>query len=70
MIVVQVHMNPFKKKQEFFKSLVRCFSRRTPERVPHQPHRLRPGYEFAPPLHVPPQPMVQQPRYLAEGTDW
>ncbi|XP_029367152.1 E3 ubiquitin-protein ligase RNF165-like isoform X2 [Echeneis naucrates] len=45
-------------------------SRRTPERVPHQPHRLRPGYEFAPPLHVPPQPVVQQPRYLAEGTDW
>ncbi|TWW60618.1 E3 ubiquitin-protein ligase RNF165 [Takifugu flavidus] len=45
-------------------------SRRTPERVPHQPHRLRPGYEFAPPLHVPTQPVVQQPRYLAEGTDW
>ncbi|MEQ2174131.1 hypothetical protein GOODEAATRI_004610 [Goodea atripinnis] len=45
-------------------------SRRTPERVPHQPHRLRPGYEFGPPLHVPPQPVVQQPRYLAEGTDW
>lgn len=44
--------------------------RRTPERVPHQPHRLRPGYEFAPPLHVPTQPVVQQPRYLAEGTDW
>lgn len=50
--------------------LVICLSRRTPERVPHQPHRLRPGYEFAPPLHVPPQPVVQQPRYLAEGTDW
>lgn len=47
-----------------------CLSRRTPERVPHQPHRLRPSYEFAPPLHVPPQPVVQQPRYLAEGTDW
>ncbi|XP_071394621.1 E3 ubiquitin-protein ligase ARK2C isoform X4 [Centroberyx affinis] len=45
-------------------------AQRTPERVPHQPHRLRPGYEFAPPLHVPPQPVVQQPRYLAEGTDW
>lgn len=50
--------------------LVICLSRRTPERVPHQPHRLRPGYDFAPPLHVPPQPVVQQPRYLAEGTDW
>ncbi|XP_041753194.1 E3 ubiquitin-protein ligase RNF165 isoform X2 [Coregonus clupeaformis] len=36
----------------------------------HQPHRLRPGYEFAPALHVPPQPAAQQPRYLAEGTDW
>ncbi|XP_023858190.1 E3 ubiquitin-protein ligase ARK2C isoform X1 [Salvelinus sp. IW2-2015] len=45
-------------------------SRRTPERMPHQPHRLRLGYEFVPALHVPPQPVGQQPRYLAEGTDW
>nr|XP_046207208.1 E3 ubiquitin-protein ligase RNF165-like isoform X1 [Oncorhynchus gorbuscha] len=36
----------------------------------HQPHRLRPGYELAPALHIPPQPAAQQPRYLAEGTDW
>uniref|UniRef100_A0A8D2ZQ80 RING-type E3 ubiquitin transferase n=1 Tax=Scophthalmus maximus TaxID=52904 RepID=A0A8D2ZQ80_SCOMX len=56
--------------QDVFKCLVICLGRRTQERVPHQPHRLRPGYEFAPPLHVPPQPVVQQPRYLAEGTDW
>uniref|UniRef100_A0A8C7QSW3 Ring finger protein 165b n=1 Tax=Oncorhynchus mykiss TaxID=8022 RepID=A0A8C7QSW3_ONCMY len=45
-------------------------SRRTPERMPHQSHRLRLGYEFVPALHVPPQPVGQQPRYLAEGTDW
>uniref|UniRef100_A0AAZ3RZE3 RING-type E3 ubiquitin transferase n=1 Tax=Oncorhynchus tshawytscha TaxID=74940 RepID=A0AAZ3RZE3_ONCTS len=44
--------------------------RRTPERMPHQSHRLRLGYEFVPALHVPPQPVGQQPRYLAEGTDW
>ncbi|KTF76003.1 hypothetical protein cypCar_00038065, partial [Cyprinus carpio] len=43
--------------------------RRTQERVPLNTHRLRPGYEYAPPLHVP-QPIPQQPRYLAEGTDW
>lgn len=50
-----------------FKSL--CFCRRTQERIPLNPHRLRSGYEYTPPLHVP-QPMTQQPRYLAEGTDW
>ncbi|XP_018592144.1 E3 ubiquitin-protein ligase RNF165 isoform X3 [Scleropages formosus] len=44
-------------------------SRRTQERVPIHPHRLRSGYDYAPSLHVP-QPMAQQPRYLAEGTDW
>lgn len=35
------------------------------------PHRLRSGYEYSPPLHVP-QPITtqQQQRYLAEGTDW
>lgn len=43
--------------------------RRTQERVPLNTHRLRPGYEYVPPLHVP-QPIPQQPRYLAEGTDW
>ncbi|XP_010790212.1 RING finger protein 165-like, partial [Notothenia coriiceps] len=46
--------------------------RRTQERLPLNPHRLRAGYEF-PPLHVP-QPITtqqqQQQRYLAEGTDW
>uniref|UniRef100_A0A8C3APM3 RING-type E3 ubiquitin transferase n=1 Tax=Cyclopterus lumpus TaxID=8103 RepID=A0A8C3APM3_CYCLU len=44
-------------------------SRRTQERIPLNPHRLRSGYEFSPPLHVP-QQMTQQQRYLAEGTDW
>ncbi|XP_068609213.1 E3 ubiquitin-protein ligase ARK2C [Brachionichthys hirsutus] len=44
-------------------------SRRTQERPPLNPHRLRSGYEFSPPLHGP-QPMTQQQRYLAEGTDW
>lgn len=43
--------------------------RRTQDRIPLNPHRLRSGYEYSPPLHVP-QPMTQQPRYLAEGTDW
>uniref|UniRef100_A0AAZ3RI11 RING-type E3 ubiquitin transferase n=1 Tax=Oncorhynchus tshawytscha TaxID=74940 RepID=A0AAZ3RI11_ONCTS len=42
-------------------------SRRTQERVPL--NRLRSGYDYTPPLHVP-QPISQQPRYLAEGTDW
>ncbi|XP_045080887.1 E3 ubiquitin-protein ligase RNF165-like isoform X2 [Coregonus clupeaformis] len=44
-------------------------SRRTLERVPLNPHRLRSGYDYSPPIHVP-QPISQQPRYLAEGTDW
>ncbi|CAL8318269.1 unnamed protein product [Lota lota] len=43
--------------------------RRAQERVPLIPQRLRSGYEYSPALHVP-QPMGQQPRYLAEGTDW
>ncbi|XP_037121618.1 E3 ubiquitin-protein ligase RNF165 isoform X2 [Syngnathus acus] len=38
---------------------------RTQERVPLNPHRLRSAYEYSPPLHA-----LQQPRYLAEGTDW
>ncbi|XP_036444316.1 E3 ubiquitin-protein ligase RNF165 isoform X3 [Colossoma macropomum] len=42
---------------------------RTQERVPLNTHRLRQGYDYSPPLHVP-QPITQQPRYLAEGTDW
>lgn len=33
------------------------------------PHRLRSGYEYSAPFHVS-QPITQQPRYLAEGTDW
>ncbi|KAK1176084.1 E3 ubiquitin-protein ligase RNF165-like isoform X1 [Acipenser oxyrinchus oxyrinchus] len=43
--------------------------RRIQDRVPIHPHRLRSGYDYPPNLHVP-QPMGQQPRYLAEGTDW
>ncbi|KAL7844874.1 hypothetical protein SRHO_G00234130 [Serrasalmus rhombeus] len=43
--------------------------RRTQERVPLNAHRIRPGYDYSPPLHIP-QPITQQPRYLAEGTDW
>ncbi|MGH0156163.1 UNVERIFIED_CONTAM: hypothetical protein FKN15_047647 [Acipenser sinensis] len=43
--------------------------RRIQDRVPMHPHRLRSGYDYPPNLHVP-QPMGQQPRYLAEGTDW
>ncbi|KAM9735195.1 LOW QUALITY PROTEIN: E3 ubiquitin-protein ligase ARK2C-like [Menidia menidia] len=44
-------------------------SRRTQDRAPLTPHRLRSGYEYPPALHVAP-PVSQQPRYLAEGTDW
>ncbi|XP_011479870.2 LOW QUALITY PROTEIN: E3 ubiquitin-protein ligase ARK2C [Oryzias latipes] len=44
-------------------------SRRTQDRIPQNHHRLRSGYEYPPPLHIP-QPISQQPRYLAEGTDW
>ncbi|KAG7481430.1 hypothetical protein MATL_G00066730 [Megalops atlanticus] len=43
--------------------------RRTQERIPLHPHRLRSGYDYIPSLHLP-QPIAQQPRYLAEGTDW
>ncbi|XP_060791653.1 E3 ubiquitin-protein ligase ARK2C isoform X2 [Neoarius graeffei] len=43
--------------------------RRTQERVPLNTHRLRPGYDYSLPMHIP-QPITQQPRYLAEGTDW
>ncbi|KAL4660899.1 RING finger protein 165-like [Arapaima gigas] len=43
--------------------------RRTQERVPLHPPWLRSGYDYSPSIHVP-QAMVQQPRYLAEGTDW
>jgi len=49
-------------------SLSHC--RRTQERLPLNPHRLRSGYEFSHPLHVPQQMTQQQQRYLAEGTDW
>ncbi|KAI4894669.1 hypothetical protein NFI96_015584 [Prochilodus magdalenae] len=46
-------------------------SRHAQERTPHHPQTLRPPYEYAPSIHVPPPPPVpQQPRYLAEGTDW
>ncbi|XP_030624541.1 E3 ubiquitin-protein ligase RNF165 isoform X4 [Chanos chanos] len=41
----------------------------TQDRSSHHPQTLRPGYEYAPPMHVP-QPVTQPPRYLAEGTDW
>ncbi|XP_056874721.1 E3 ubiquitin-protein ligase RNF165 [Takifugu flavidus] len=34
-------------------------SRRTQERIPLNPHRLRSGYEYSAPLHVP-QPITQQ----------
>ncbi|XP_030624524.1 E3 ubiquitin-protein ligase RNF165 isoform X2 [Chanos chanos] len=43
--------------------------RHTQDRSSHHPQTLRPGYEYAPPMHVP-QPVTQPPRYLAEGTDW
>ncbi|XP_077478990.1 E3 ubiquitin-protein ligase ARK2C isoform X3 [Stigmatopora argus] len=39
-------------------------SRRTQERVPLNPHRLRSGYEYSPALHAP-HPMTQQPRDLS-----
>ena len=46
-------------------------SRHAQERTPHHPQTLRPPYDYAPSIHVPPPPPVpQQPRYLAEGTDW
>uniref|UniRef100_A0AAV2IUC2 RING-type E3 ubiquitin transferase n=1 Tax=Knipowitschia caucasica TaxID=637954 RepID=A0AAV2IUC2_KNICA len=50
-------------------------SRRNQERISVNPHRLRAGFEFSPPLHVSPpvpqqQQQQQQQRYLAEGTDW
>ncbi|XP_031426947.1 E3 ubiquitin-protein ligase RNF165 isoform X1 [Clupea harengus] len=44
-------------------------TRHAQERAPHHPQPLRTGYDYTPSLHVP-QPMTQQPRYLAEGTDW
>ncbi|XP_033844869.1 E3 ubiquitin-protein ligase RNF165-like [Periophthalmus magnuspinnatus] len=44
-------------------------SRRNQERISMNPHRLRAGYEYSSPLHVS-QGVPQQPRYLAEGTDW
>ncbi|KAL2092880.1 hypothetical protein ACEWY4_012678 [Coilia grayii] len=44
-------------------------TRHTQDRAPHPPQPLRTGYDYTAPLHVP-QPMTQQPRYLAEGTDW
>ncbi|XP_028852692.1 E3 ubiquitin-protein ligase RNF165 isoform X2 [Denticeps clupeoides] len=44
-------------------------SRHAQERPPHHPQALRTGYDYATSIHVPP-PVTQQPRYLAEGTDW
>ncbi|CAI5667254.1 unnamed protein product [Oreochromis niloticus] len=57
------------KKPRYFLITSLSDYRRAQERIPLNPHRLRSGYEYSPPLHVP-QPMTQQPRYLAEGTDW
>ncbi|XP_026855572.1 E3 ubiquitin-protein ligase RNF165 isoform X1 [Electrophorus electricus] len=47
-------------------------SRHTQDRTAHHPQTLRAPYEYAPSIHVPPPPppAPQQPRYLAEGTDW
>ncbi|XP_051950965.1 E3 ubiquitin-protein ligase RNF165-like isoform X2 [Xyrauchen texanus] len=43
-------------------------SRHAQDRPLHHAQTLRPPYEYPPSIHVPPVP--QQPRYLAEGTDW
>ncbi|XP_078084136.1 E3 ubiquitin-protein ligase ARK2C [Mustelus asterias] len=45
------------------------FPRRTQERAPPYPHRLRPGFEFTSHVH-PASAVGTQPRYLTEGTDW
>lgn len=46
-------------------------SRHAPDRTLPHPQTLRPPYEYPPSIHIPPPPPVpQQPRYLAEGTDW
>ncbi|KTG35957.1 hypothetical protein cypCar_00045605 [Cyprinus carpio] len=42
--------------------------RHAPDRTLPHPQTLRPPYEYPPSIHIPPPP--QQPRYLAEGTDW
>lgn len=64
---IQIRTDRKKTKSNFIFYLI-C--RRTQERIPLNPHRLRSGYEYSTPLHVP-QPMTQQQqRYLAEGTDW
>ncbi|KAI2661944.1 E3 ubiquitin-protein ligase RNF165 [Labeo rohita] len=45
--------------------------RHAPDRTLPHPQTLRPPYEYPPSIHIPPPPPVpQQPRYLAEGTDW
>ncbi|KAJ8285451.1 hypothetical protein GJAV_G00026920 [Gymnothorax javanicus] len=44
-------------------------SRRPQDGVPPHPQRVRSSYDYVPALHLP-QPITQQPRYLAEGTDW
>lgn len=65
---IQIRTREEKTKVKYLYLLSLC--RRTQERIPLNPHRLRSGYEYSPPLHVP-QPMTQQQqRYLAEGTDW
>ncbi|XP_038649317.1 E3 ubiquitin-protein ligase RNF165 isoform X2 [Scyliorhinus canicula] len=45
------------------------FPRRTQERAPPYPHRLRPGFDFSNHVH-PASAVGVQPRYLTEGTDW
>ncbi|XP_020371302.2 E3 ubiquitin-protein ligase RNF165 [Rhincodon typus] len=45
------------------------FPRRTQERAPPYPHRLRAGFDFSNHLH-PGSAVGTQPRYLTEGTDW
>ncbi len=43
-------------------------SRHAPDRTLPHPQTLRPPYDYPASIHIPPPP--QQPRYLAEGTDW
>ncbi len=46
-------------------------SRHASDRTLPHPQTLRPPYEYPTSIHIPPPPPVpQQPRYLAEGTDW
>ncbi|KAK3565261.1 hypothetical protein QTP86_001676 [Hemibagrus guttatus] len=68
--ILEAQHRRFLPQPSLYQTLV-LSSRHAQERTAHHPQAIRAPYEYTPSIHVPPPPPVpQQPRYLAEGTDW